>query len=112
MSGGAFNYLCYKDPSELFDRREDLENMVAHLASIGAIDAARETETILLMLDHFTARVVARLNRLSGVWKAAEWKCSGDSGQEAVDDALAKYRGDVEPFTHDHEQTANQTGEK
>lgn len=98
MSGGSFHYLYQADPAVMLEsRREDLANMVSALTELGAQDAARETETILLILTHFETRMEARIARLAPVWKAVEWYRSADSSIEAVTKALAKYREEVEP---------------
>lgn len=97
MSGGSFNYLCHATPDEiLVGKRQDLAEMVAALSVSGAVDAAKETETIGLILNHFEARIQARMDRLSGVWKAMEWWRSGDWTEAQFKEALAEYRKDVE----------------
>lgn len=96
MSGGSFNYLCYAEPEELFNKRADLKAMVEALSNLGYTDAAAETETITLILNHFEARMRARLERLTPVWKAMEWVQSGDSGPEYLGEEIARYRKEVE----------------
>jgi len=94
MSGGSFNYLCFaNDVEELLAKRSDLEQMAAQLTSFGYKDAALETESILAYLEHVERQVQARLVRLQDVWKAVEWKCSGDYSLDQVEEAIKKYRG-------------------
>lgn len=95
MSGGSFNYLCYAEPYELFNKRQDLADMVQALAEAGYVDAAKETETIGLIINHFEARVGARLERLNEVWKSVEWVRSGDSSSDRIEGAIAEYRKEV-----------------
>lgn len=95
MSGGSFNYLCYAEPYELFNKRQDLADMVQALGEMGYVDAAKETETIALILSHFEARIQARLDRLNEVWKSVEWVRSGDSGPDRIEQAIADYRKDA-----------------
>lgn len=95
MSGGSYDYLFMKDPDELLHshHQENIESMAARLAGLGyAQDAALETENVLLILRQFEVRMRARLDRLSGVWKAVEWWDSCDSGEDSVKEALARYR--------------------
>jgi hypothetical protein len=96
VSGGSYNYLCWTDDlPELLDRAGNLDEMSKRLAGLGyAADAARETEELLLLLRQFHNRAMARVERLSGVWKAVEWWDSGDWGEGRLREALAKYRGD------------------
>lgn len=94
MSGGSYNYLCYKGPSELLDSgHADLESMALRLAGLGyATDAARETEKLLLILRQTEVQLAARINRLSAIWHAIEWWDSCDSGEDEVKFALEQYR--------------------
>lgn len=97
MSGGSFNYLCYAEPEELFHKRQDLRDMIEELSRLGYVDAAKETETINLVMNHFEARMRARMERLNEVWKSVEWVRSGDSGPERIENAIAAYRAEDPP---------------
>jgi hypothetical protein len=103
MSGGSFNYLCDTfDLSDLVSKQGDLQEMSQALAEVGyAKDAARETEELLVILRQWEVRACVRIHRLRDVWKAMEWWRSGDSGEARVQDALAAYRGEPGPDTHD-----------
>ena len=94
MSGGSFDYLCYKDAEQLFERGQLLEEMVTELTDMGFIDAAKETFALKTLIDQTKVRMEVYLDRLRPVWKAVEWYCSGDSGMEAVEEAIRKYRGE------------------
>ena len=96
MSGGSYNYLyTAMDLEDLQARRHDLEDMATRLAGLGyAQDAARETEELLLLFRQWETRAAVRLKRLTDVWHAVEWWDSNDSGEDAVREALTKYRGD------------------
>jgi hypothetical protein len=94
MSGGSYEYLFAKDIDDLLHNPE-LRNMADRLAGLGyARDAAAETEELILLLRQFQVRVEVRVKRLADVWKAVEWWDSRDSGEDAVKEALKKYRGD------------------
>ena len=97
MSGGSYDYLCYKDASDLFDYENQIRSMSDRLAELGyAEDAAKETEELILILRQFQNRVNARLERLQPVWRAVEWWDSGDSSEVGVKRALSEYRGETE----------------
>lgn len=92
MSGGSYDYLCYKDAFELESHREELNRMRDRLVELGHLDAAKETESIILTLDSFKVRMEARLSRLKDVWRAVEWLDSGDYRKEQVAEAVKKYQ--------------------
>lgn len=93
MSGGSFDYLCHREVDELF-QCERLEPMITELIDMGYKDAAKETMALKLLVDQTKVRMEVYLDRLRPVWKAVEWYCSGDSGMEAVEEAIRKYRGE------------------
>jgi hypothetical protein len=95
MSGGSYNYLCYmQDLEDLQSHRHGLEEMASRLAGLGyAQDAARETEELLVLFRQWETRAAVRMHRLADVWHAVEWWDSNDSSEDAVHEALAKYRG-------------------
>lgn len=93
MSGGSYNYLCFVDIDDIFNREFDLSTMRDRLAGLGyAQDAAAETEDLILILRQVRVRLQARIDRLEGVWRAVEWWDSGDSGEEALMQELNRYR--------------------
>ncbi len=95
MSGGSYNYLFVKSAQELHEYEQELESMAARLAGLGyAEDAARETEETLLILRQAHIRLQTRIDRLTHVWRSIEWWDSRDSGEENVQAALARYRGE------------------
>lgn len=97
MSGGSYNYLCYKDASMIWDSTGTLSDMAQRLAGLGyAADAAAETESLLLLLRQAEIRIQTRIDRLSKVWRAVEWWDSGDSGEDGLKQALSEYRSELE----------------
>lgn len=98
MSGGAYEYLCWKtELDELLSRQHHLRNMADRLAGLGyAADAAEETEELLIMLRQWQIRAEVRVKRLEAVWKAVEWWDSADWGEDRVHAALRAYRGEPE----------------
>lgn len=94
MSGGSFDYLCFKAVPDIFDAERSLASMGDALAVLGyAPDAARETHAVLAEVRAARARIEAKLERLEGVWRAVEWWHSNDSTEDGVRRALADYRG-------------------
>lgn len=86
MSGGSFNYLYgAADNCELSHRLQDLRAMVDELPK-GSLARANTQRVVDLLVE-----AVERALELSDVWHAVEWKCSGDSGDEQIVEALAKY---------------------
>ena len=92
MSGGSYNYLCYKDANEINQSEQDIKDMVERLSSLGYLDAAKETESVLLEIRAFDVRMSARLERLSNVWQSVEWCDSGDWGEDSIKKAVEEYR--------------------
>lgn len=92
MSGGSYNYLCYKDSFDIHERRNELNDMRDRLTELGYLDAAKETESVILILDAFEVRLRSRIERLSGVWRAVEWCDSGDTNEKAILVEINKYR--------------------
>ena len=96
MSGGSYDYLCYKDIDALVESNYRLEEMADDLAELGyASDAAKETMGILLDIRAFKNRMEVKLERLGGVWRAMEWWSSCDTSEEGFKKALAEYRGET-----------------
>jgi len=98
MSGGSYNYLCWKDAEELMTMLDTIERMADDLAALGyAPDAANETYLIARDLRRLQSRLNAILDGKQGlrnVWRAKEWWKSRDGTEESFKEALAKYRGE------------------
>ncbi|MFE5392524.1 hypothetical protein [Bacillus thuringiensis] len=98
MSGGSYNYLCFKDEHEMFEygKIEDLEAMASRLIELGYKDAAKEVLNIKYTIQQSLVRVGVMKERMNDVMKAVEWYDSSDSGIDAVEKAISKYRGETE----------------
>jgi hypothetical protein len=92
MSGGSFNYVCFAESYNIFEKRNNIADMRDKLIEFGYKDAARETESLLLLMDSFETRVDAHLERLKEVWHSVEWCCSGDEDMIGVENSIKKYR--------------------
>lgn len=87
MSGGSYNYLCYRSRG-LSEQRGDAEAMAARLFQLGHVAEAAATRHCLDLLDQAEAAATV----LEDVWKAVEWADSGDWGLDDVADEVAKLR--------------------
>lgn len=97
MSGGSYEYLCFKTADELTQQTEMLKKMSERLAGLGyAQDAAKETEELLTIINQYLVRADVRIERLNRVWKAIEWWDSCDSGEDDFKIELARYRGETD----------------
>jgi hypothetical protein len=94
MSGGSYNYMCFKDGSELFGFESELQGMADRLAALGyATDAAKATYKALETIRKYKAYLDVVAEELHGVWHAVEWWDSGDSGEMSLASELMRYRG-------------------
>lgn len=96
MSGGSYDYLCWKDADSIGQMQSQLQNMADRLSKMGyADDAARETMETLLEIRQAHNRIQTRIDRLNLIWQSVEWCDSGDSGEDGIKNALALYRGEI-----------------
>lgn len=86
MSGGSYNYLCYSD--EPWYRTEELEGMAEALDQRGYTDAAAETRQWL----HYNYTPPSPRDALKNLWRAVEWKESGDWAETDVVEEYAQYQ--------------------
>ena len=96
MSGGSYNYLCYRDSDDIFNSRDDLRNMADRLVEFGVPEAATETEKVIQLMSTYSADMDALLDNLRDLWHAVEWRDSCDSTDADVHRAIAEYRGEPE----------------
>lgn len=93
MSGGSYDYLCYKEVNQLMEYQEILEQMAGDLAELGyAADVAAETWDIIYTLRAFQTRMQVALKRMEPIWHAKEWWQSSDYGEEQFKQVLEEYR--------------------
>ncbi len=93
MSGGSYEYLCYKSTDEIISNQTTLEQMANDLAKLGyAADVAAETWDIIYTLRAFETRMQVALDRMQPIWLAREWWQSGDTSEEGFKRILEEYR--------------------
>ena len=92
MSGGSFDYLCFKDVSELFQRVGQVESMAKAIGEYPDGEAASiDAHEVVAIMKTALRRLEARRRRLEPVWMAVEWHHSCDYGPERVAEALRVY---------------------
>lgn len=101
MSGGSFDYLCWKELDSLFESSCVLDEMAEALEALGyADDAAEATRAFQVRLFAVEDELIAIKEPLVLLWKAMEWWKSGDSGEDDVKNELAEYRRIKKEITH------------
>lgn len=99
MSGGSFNYACDFDRlKDILENKAEIDRIADALRDRGHEAAAVETEDLLAELADIEDYILARAERLRGVWKATEWVVSGDwsEGDLAADVGILE---SAPPFT-------------
>ena len=92
MSGGSFNYLCYKDTEDLFNRISDLEDMRESLIKYGYEDIAKDTQRLIEYIKSAECVIGTLKDMLKPVFHAVEWYESADYGKDTMIEVLEKYR--------------------
>lgn len=95
MSGGSFNYACFKanDSSEVFQGIEDYKDIEHWLRSQNRHLAADEVLKFILEVETAQHRLQVLGDRINGILKAAEWTASCDTGIDYVDREYDKLIG-------------------
>lgn len=107
MSGGSWDYLCYKDIEDLATTSPSgcghvsgswvdvLDAMAQRLEREGAPDAADATRDVRDRVIELRDRAHGSLESgLTNIWRAVEWVDSCDSGPEAIAESVAQWRVD------------------
>jgi hypothetical protein len=70
LSGGSFDYLCYKDVPELMEPSSisNLESMVQHLQEYGYEDIARDTQRLIEYIQSASIRIEVLSENLNDVF--------------------------------------------
>lgn len=95
MSGGSFNYLCFKSVNELLVYSEDLKDMTDSLKEYGYSDIAEDVKKFILKINEIN-KIIAETEKhretLEDVFHTVEWHESGDYSKETMIEVLEKYR--------------------
>lgn len=92
MSGGSFNYLCYREVDDLINSQDDLESMRNALIKYGYEDIAKDTQRLIEYIKSARCTIETLGNMLEPVFHAVEWYESGDYSKETMIKVLEKYR--------------------
>ena len=94
MSGGAFNYVCYKvEDEQILTALSDVCDVENYLRGIGKHDAADEVLAFIKEVETHQRRLAVIGKRISPLLRAAEWTCSGDSGETYIDNEYKALMG-------------------
>lgn len=94
MSGGSFNYVCYKvEDEQILTVLSDMRDVEIYLRSIDKHDAADEVLSFIKEVETHQRRLAVIGKRISPLLHAAEWTCSGDTGEDAIDTAYQVLMG-------------------
>lgn len=91
MSGGSYNYLCYKESDRISEAANDIEEMFNRLSELDMPVAAQQTYLILTEIRKFNNKMDVLLKDIQGMWKAVEWCDSADTSIESVQKEYKKY---------------------
>ena len=95
MSGGSYEYLCYKEIEELRYNEDLIQRIINDLESLGyANDVAKDTKEFFATLKNNFDKLDMIKEKLSPIWKALEWWKSCDTNEDSFKRALEKYRND------------------
>lgn len=92
MSGGSFEYLFLKDVRDLFGVLETLGEMAIYLREHGSDLGANDTNALVQELRMFERTMEYRVASLRDLWQSAEWRASGDFGEEQLTESIADYQ--------------------
>lgn len=95
MSGGSYNYLCNRQPGELLDYREDLENARDTLLTLDAGDVAQVLTDIIDLARQYRDAVEHKMDTIYTVLHELEWWHSNDHSEDDFRTALAAYRARI-----------------
>ena len=92
MSGGSLNYLCYKEPEELFHYLRELEEVEQELLTRGAQDVARDVRRLIEYIKSAEIRISILSEQLNPIFRAVEWRPSADIGDDSLLKVIEEYR--------------------
>lgn len=84
MSGGSFNYFCFKENGEALQHLEDLRALEQYCRETGNHLAANECFRYLLFLESTKHRLEVYHERMAELLRAVEWAASGDGNETGI----------------------------
>lgn len=93
MSGGSYNYLCFKDGEQLFEQGtlNDLKNIENRLNELGYTKIAGKVSDMNQIITESLEQVTTMKEELNDILKAVEWHDSLDYGIEEIEEAINRY---------------------
>lgn len=92
MSGGSYNYLCYKDiRNNIGEISTSSEEMGDDMIKEGFVDAGKELLKLALDIEMFIGMMDARFERLTGIMHDWEWYTSGDYGKHQFEEGWKEF---------------------
>ena len=92
MSGGSLNYLCYKEPEELFHCIKEMEEVEQELLQRGSQDIARDVRRLIEYVKSAENRISVLSEQLNDIFHAVEWRLSADYGEDTLMKHIEQYR--------------------
>lgn len=92
MSGGSLDYLCFKEPEELFHCIGEMEKVEQVLLQRGAQDIARDVRRLIEYVKSAENRISVLSEQLNDIFHAVEWYQSADYGEGTLLKHIEKYR--------------------
>lgn len=90
MSGGSFNYVCFKLEDNPFEALNDLREMESYLRARNQQLAADEIQRYVLQIETAQHRLEVLGKYYLDLVYAVEWWASGDYNEDAVTAAYEK----------------------
>ena len=92
MSGGSFEYLYTKNPEELMDKANWIDEMAEILIKQKYLDVAQDMERLAEYIRSAYIRIDVLSKQLRPVMKAVEYYEDGDIGDERLKQIVEEYR--------------------
>ena len=89
MSGGAFDYLSFKEPHEYISA-ENAPYVARAIDILNSLNRTKEATMLTKLLEH-GAKVETLGNAVKGILYSVEWYASGDIGEEELIKELDEY---------------------
>ena len=92
MSGGYFDYLCFKEFPDCINQIKTMEEMEQELIKRGYTDIAEDIRRLIEYCLSAENRIRVLFEKLSPVFHDIEWYYSGDISEKSLIAELEKYR--------------------
>jgi hypothetical protein len=90
MSGGSYNYLCFKEVDQLRYQDVDIENMARRLDALGFSDLAQATRQLFQDITKAFEELEKKVEPYRDIWRVVEWADSGDTSRKELPDEIRR----------------------